>query len=85
MNLPVAVGESGGQMESEDQEKDEKKAVAKIVAGDKDKSNSEIAEKTGMKKSKLSKNHIRKRLQSQNLGLLLRLKVVTLVTFVERY
>ena len=40
MNLPIAVGESGGQIESEAQEKDEKKAVAKIVAGDKDKSNS---------------------------------------------
>ena len=36
----MAVSESGGQIESEAQEKDEKKAVAKIVAGDKDKSNS---------------------------------------------
>ena len=60
MNLPVAVGESGGQMESEDQEKDEKKAVAIIVAGDKDKSNSEIAEKTGDEKVKIIKKSHKK-------------------------
>ena len=62
MNLPIAVGESGGQIESEAQEKDEKKAVAKIVAGDKDKSNSEIAEKTGDEKVKIIKKSHKKKI-----------------------
>ena len=57
----IAVGESGGQMESKAQEKDEKKAVAKIVAGDKNESNSEIAEKTGDEKVKIiEKSHKKK-------------------------